>query len=49
MRSQVDANFGPKYKSSEAGDPFAVAAYRLCIRDGMLAKDDATSANSPSR
>ncbi|HZE67338.1 MAG TPA: hypothetical protein VE081_11940 [Sporichthyaceae bacterium] len=42
MRSQVDANFGPKYKSSEAGDPFAVAAYRLCIRDGMLAKDDAT-------
>ncbi|HEY3603133.1 MAG TPA: hypothetical protein VGL04_00575 [Sporichthyaceae bacterium] len=42
MRSQLDVNFGSGYKSSGAEDPFDNTAYRLCFRDGMLAKDDAT-------
>jgi hypothetical protein len=42
LRSQLDVNFGPRYRSSGADDPFHDAAYRLCFHDGMLAKDDAT-------
>jgi len=41
MRSLTAVNFGPRYKPSDADDPFANEAYRLCVRDGMLAKDDA--------
>ncbi|HEY2834156.1 MAG TPA: hypothetical protein VGJ14_17135 [Sporichthyaceae bacterium] len=41
MRSLTAVNFGPNYKATEADDPFANAGYRLCVRDGMVAKDDA--------
>jgi hypothetical protein len=41
LRSQVDVNFGTRYQAEGADDPFAQAEYRLCIRDGMVAKDDA--------
>jgi hypothetical protein len=41
MRSLTSVNFGPRYKPSDADDPFADEAYRLCVRDGMLAEDDA--------
>jgi hypothetical protein len=40
LRSRVSGNFGPKYSSTGADDPLAVSAYRFCVRDGMLAKDD---------